>query len=92
MSYASRPRRTTLLTLLATVAAACLLSACSTTDTLFSSKSLQPEDVQMSATEAVAATQQWAAAYAKNPQDPRIALGYARTLKRLGSNTLRSKS
>jgi len=86
MSYASRPRRTTLLTLLATVAAACLLSACSTTDTLFSSKSLPPEDVQMSAPEAVAATQQWAAAYAKNPQDPRIALGYARTLKRLGSN------
>jgi Flp pilus assembly protein TadD len=86
MSHASRRRRTTLLTLLATAAAACLLSACSTTDTLFSSKSLPPEDVQMSAPEAVAATQQWAAAYAKNPQDPRIALSYARTLKRLGSN------
>jgi Flp pilus assembly protein TadD len=39
----------------------------------------------MSPSEAVAATQQWAAAYAKNPQDPHNAIGYARTLKALGS-------
>ncbi len=34
---------------------------------------------------ASAATAQWAAAYAKKPNDPRMALGYARALKAIGS-------
>ena len=32
-----------------------------------------------------AATAQWAAAYAKKPQDPKLALGYARALRAVGS-------
>ena len=40
----------------------------------------------MSASQAVTATQEWAAAYAKNPEDPRNVIGYARTLKALGSD------
>jgi Flp pilus assembly protein TadD len=39
----------------------------------------------MTPSEAVTATQQWAAAHAKSPQDPHNAIGYARTLKALGS-------
>ena len=32
-----------------------------------------------------AATAQWAKAYAKKPQDPKLALGYARALRAVGS-------
>ncbi len=86
MLYASCPRLPMVLALLAITGAANLLSACGTTDTLFARRTLPREDVQMSPSEAVTATQQWAAAYAKNPQDPRNAIGYARTLKALGSS------
>ena len=74
------------LALLATTAAASLLGACNQTDgQLFSKSSFSSDDTQMSANEAVGATTQWAAAYAKNPQDPRMALGYAMALKAIGS-------
>ena len=49
-------------------------------------RSLPQENVQMSASQALTATQEWAAAYAKNPEDPRNAIGYARALKALGSD------
>jgi Flp pilus assembly protein TadD len=71
------------LALLATTAAAFLLGACGQTTGLFS-KSSAPE-VQMSAAEAAKATSQWAVAYERNPRDPRAALGYARSLRALGS-------
>jgi Flp pilus assembly protein TadD len=86
MSHPSRSRRSMVLALLATTAAASLLGACSQTDRPFFSKSsFSSDDTQMSANEAVGATTQWAEAYAKNPQDPRMALGYARALKAIGS-------
>jgi Flp pilus assembly protein TadD len=74
------------LALVATAAAGLLVSGCGTTEGLFSRRSLPQENVQMSASQAVTATQEWAAAYAKNPEDPRNAIGYARTLKALGSD------
>jgi Flp pilus assembly protein TadD len=40
---------------------------------------------QMSAAEAATATSQWATAYAKDPQNPKMALGYSRALKAIGS-------
>jgi Flp pilus assembly protein TadD len=40
----------------------------------------------MSASQALTATQEWAAAYTKNPEDPHNVIGYARTLKALGSD------
>lgn len=85
MSHPSRSRAM-VLALLATTAAASLLGACNQTDgQLFSKRSFSSDDTQMSANEAVGATTQWAAAYAKNPQDPRMALGYAMALKAIGS-------
>ena len=39
----------------------------------------------MTAEEAAGATSQWAAAYAKNPKDPQMVLGYARALRAVGS-------
>jgi Flp pilus assembly protein TadD len=44
------------------------------------------QNVQMSATEAIAATQEWAAAYAKKPEEAGNVLGYARALRALGSD------
>ena len=86
MSHPSRSRASFVLALLATTAAASLLGACSQTDRPFLSKSsFSSDDTQMSANEAVGATTQWAEAYAKNPQDPRMALGYAKALKAIGS-------
>ena len=82
----SRARPCAVLALIATAAAGLLLSGCGTTEGLFSLKSLPEENVQMSASQAVTATQEWAAAYAKNPEDPRNVIGYARTLKALGSD------
>jgi Flp pilus assembly protein TadD len=88
MAHASCPqprsRRSMVLALLATTAMASLLGACSQTDKLFS-RSTPPEDANMSASEAATATSQWAQAYMKNPQDPEMALGYARALRALGS-------
>ncbi len=40
----------------------------------------------MSASEAIGATQEWAAAYAKKPEEPRNVIGYARALRALGSD------
>ncbi|MGH6735669.1 MAG: tetratricopeptide repeat protein [Methyloceanibacter sp.] len=84
MAHAFRPRRSMVLALLATTAAASLLGACSQTGKLFSRDS-GSEAVQMTAAEAAGATSKWAAAYSKNPQDPEMALGYAKTLRAIGS-------
>jgi Flp pilus assembly protein TadD len=72
------------LALLATTAAASLLGACNQTGGLFS-RSGDSGEVQMSATEATRATSQWATAYAKDPKDPEMALGYAKSLRAIGS-------
>jgi Flp pilus assembly protein TadD len=84
MAYASRSRRSMILALLASTAAASLLGACGQTPKLFSRDS-EPAEVKMSAAEAANATSQWARAYLKNPQDPQMALGYARSLKAIGA-------
>ena len=73
------------LALLATTAAAALLGGCNQTDKLFSRSSFSSDEVQLSASEAAGATSQWAAAYAKKPQDPKMALGYAKALKAIGA-------
>jgi Flp pilus assembly protein TadD len=62
------------------------LTGCGTSEALFSRRSLPQENVQMSPSEAIAATQEWAATYAKKPDEPRNVLGYARALKALGSD------
>ncbi|MEZ5828394.1 MAG: tetratricopeptide repeat protein [Hyphomicrobiales bacterium] len=84
MAHASRPSRSMVLALLATTAAASLLGACGQTGKLFSGGSGSAE-MQMTAEEAAGATSKWAMAYAKNPKDPEMALGYAKTLKAIGS-------
>lgn len=70
--------------LLATTAAAALLGACTQTDKLFSRSSAASE-VKMTAHEAAGATARWAVAYAKNPKDPQMALGYAKALRATGA-------
>jgi Flp pilus assembly protein TadD len=82
----SRARPCAVLALIATAAAGLLLSGCGTTEGLFSLKSLPEENVQLSASQAITATQEWAAAYAKNPEEPRNVIGYARALRALGSD------
>src|SRR5262249_50254677 len=88
MSYAStKPgtsRRKMALVLLATTALASLLGGWSSSHKLFS-KLGQPEEVQLSAEDAAGAVSQWGDAYLKNPSDPRMALGYAKSLKAIGS-------
>ena len=84
MTQFSRPRRSMVFALLATTAAAALLGACNQTDKLFS-RSGASNDVQMTAQEAAGATSQWARAFAKKPQDPQMALGYAKALKATGA-------
>jgi len=80
------PRRKLALILLATTAAAALLGGCSSTDRLFSKLGASSSDeVQLSAEDAAGAVSQWGSAYLKNPQDPRMALGYAKSLKAIGS-------
>jgi Flp pilus assembly protein TadD len=81
----SRARPCAVLSLIATAAAGLLLSGCGTTG-LFSLKSLPEENVQLSASQAITATQEWAAAYAKNPEEPRNVIGYARALRALSSD------
>ena len=77
-------RRALAAVLLATTAAACLLGGCTQTSKL--GGGLSSNDVQMmSASEAAGATSKWGSAYAKKPQDPKIALGYAKSLRAIGS-------
>jgi len=77
-----RPRRSMALALLATTAVAALLGGCTQTGLPFARNS---EETKLSAPEAVGAIAQWSAAYAKKPQDPKMALGYAMALKAIGS-------
>jgi len=84
MAHAFSSRRSMVLALLATTAAASLLGACGQTPKLFSRNS-QPAEVKMSEAEAANATSQWARAYLQRPQDPQMALGYARSLKAIGA-------
>lgn len=71
--------------LLATTAAGCLLlGGCTQSGKLWQGGSGLSE-VQMSAQEATSATAKWASAYEKKPQDAKTALGYAKSLKALGS-------
>jgi Flp pilus assembly protein TadD len=80
----SRPRCSFVLALLVTTAATALLGACTSKHTLFpgssATASLAAEDPN-----AAGAVAQWAQAYAKKPQDPQMAIGYARALKAAGS-------
>lgn len=80
MAQISRSRRSMVFALLATTAAATLLGGCNQTNHLFSGNS-PASDMKMTAQEAAGATSQWAAAYAKNPQDPQMVLGYAKALR-----------
>jgi len=84
MAHVSRSRRSMVLALLASTAATSLLGACGQTPKLFARDS-QPAEVKMSDAEAANATSQWARAYLRNPQDPKMALGYARSLKAIGA-------
>jgi Flp pilus assembly protein TadD len=77
-----RPRRSMALALLATTAVAAVLGGCTQTGLPFARNS---EETKLSAPEAVGAIAQWSAAYAKKPQDPKMALGYAMALKAIGS-------
>ena len=70
------------LALLATTAVAALLGGCTQTGLPFAPNS---EENKLSAADAVGAIAQWSAAYSKNPQDPKMALGYAAALKAIGS-------
>ena len=77
-----RPRRSMALALLATTAVAALLGGCTQTGLPFASLSSEPK---LAAADEIGAVTQWNAAYAKNPQDPKMALGYAAALKAIGS-------
>lgn len=77
----ARPQRRMALALLATTAVAVLISGCTPTRLPFS----RSEETKLSATDAVGAIAQWSAAYSKNPQDPKMVLGYAAALKTIGS-------
>lgn len=79
-SLDARPRRRMAAALLATTALAALLGGC--THGLPFGKSAESK---LSATDAVGAIAQWSAAYNKNPQDPKMVLGYAAALKAIGS-------
>ena len=76
-----RPRRRMALALLATTALATGLGSCNQTGP-FSRLSDEPK---LAAADSIGAITQWGAAYAKNPQDPKTALGYAAALKAIGS-------
>lgn len=81
-----RPRSAFMLALLATTAAASLLGGCGLTDRpIFGGSSTSLASTEMDGASAMAATSKWAQAYAKNPNDPKTALGYGRTLKAIGS-------
>jgi len=69
------------LVLLATTAAAALLGGCNQMSLPFS----KSEESKLGAPDAIGAVAQWSAAYSKKPEDPKIALGYAASLKAVGS-------
>jgi len=73
-----------ILALLATTAAASLLGACGHSGGGVFSRNSAPAEVQMTAGQAAKATSQWAVAYAKDPTNPKMALGYAKSLRALG--------
>jgi Flp pilus assembly protein TadD len=77
----AHPRRRMALALLATTALATLLGGCMQTGLPFA----RSEEPKLSATDAIGAVAQYSAAYNKNPQDPKIVLGYAAALKAIGS-------
>ena len=87
----SRPRlrHSFVLALLATTAAAALLGGCTRGPVFGNDAAGNPPSAERLAGEpdpsAQGAIAQWAGAYAKNPHDPRMALGYARALKAIGS-------
>jgi Flp pilus assembly protein TadD len=76
-----RPRRGMVLALFATTAIATVLGGCVQSGPL-SRFSGEPK---LAAADAIGAVTQWSAAYAKKPQDPKTALGYANALKAIGS-------
>ncbi len=84
-----RLRHSFVLALLATTAAAALLGGCTRGPVFGNDAAGNPPSAARLAGEpdpsAQGAIAQWAGAYAKNPQDPRMALGYARALKAIGS-------
>jgi len=77
-----RPRCSMALALLATTAMAALLGGCTQTGSPFARFSGEPK---LAAADEIGAIAQWSAAYAKSPQDPKMALGYAAALKAIGS-------
>src|SRR3990170_4779931 len=77
-----RPRRAMALALLATTAVAALLGGCTQTGLPFARLSSEPK---LAAADEIGAITQWSTAYAKNPRDPKMALGYAAALKAIGS-------
>ncbi len=91
MSIVLRPaanrRYSFILALLASTAAATLLGGCMRTGDTSDMPELTATDPKMAGDPQAnaAATAQWAAAYAKKPQDPKLALGYARALRAVGS-------
>jgi Flp pilus assembly protein TadD len=70
------------LALLATTAIAALAGGCTQTGSPFAGFSKGPK---LAAADEIGAITQWSAAYAKSPQDPKMALGYAQALKAIGS-------
>ena len=84
---AANRRYSFILALLASAAAATLLGGCMRTGDTSDMPELTATDPKMAGDPQAnaAATAQWAAAYAKKPQDPKLALGYARALRAVGS-------
>ena len=80
--FEAQPRRRMALSLLATTALATLLGGCMQTGLPSTRGSEEPK---LAATDAIGAIAQWSAAYAHNPQDPRLVMGYAAALKNIGS-------
>ena len=80
--FQAQPRRRMTLALFATTALATLLGGCMQTGLPFARGSEEPK---LAATDAIGAIAQWSAAYAQNPQDPKLVLGYAAALKNIGS-------
>jgi Flp pilus assembly protein TadD len=79
----TRSRGPLALALFAGAAASGLLGACTPKNPLAASPSVQVAAGET--TDGAVAVSRWAEAYAKSPQDPRVAVGYARALKGIGS-------
>ena len=75
----ARRRRSLVLALLATTAIAAIAGGCTKTGGPFS------REPKLAAAESIGAVAQWSSAYAKNPQDPKLVLGYAQSLKAIGA-------